>query len=131
MARNLIKSDMVIRAIKLGAANKRLSDGDGLYLLTFVKGKSHGWRFDYSFEGRRKTLSLGTYPATGLALARQKADDARRLIAEGIDPSAVRKAQKSDHTQRRKLDELNAAGLPAPESFEQVAREWYDRFKDD
>jgi Arm domain-containing DNA-binding protein len=47
----------------------------GLYLRLFVNGGSHGWRFDYSLNGRRNTLSLGTYPDTSLSLARKKADD--------------------------------------------------------
>lgn len=87
MARNLIPSDLTIRTIKPGEHRKRLGDGDGLYLLLFVRGGSHGWRLDYSFQGRRKTLSLGTYPDTGLSLARQKADEARRLVRRaGLGP---------------------------------------------
>jgi len=62
MARALIPSDTTIRNIKLGDPRKRLNDGERLYLLLFVKGGAHGWRFDYSMHGRRKTLSLGTYP---------------------------------------------------------------------
>ena len=58
MARNLISGDTTIKAIKPGDERKRLNDGGGLYLLLFVKGGSHGWRLDYSFGGRRKTLSL-------------------------------------------------------------------------
>jgi hypothetical protein len=55
MARNLISGDLAIRAIKPGDPRKRLSDGDGLYLLLFVKGGAHGWRLDYSVNGVRKT----------------------------------------------------------------------------
>ena len=60
MSRYLIPSDATIKAVRSGDPRKRLSDGDGLYLLLFVKGGAHGWRLDYSFQGRRKTLSLGT-----------------------------------------------------------------------
>ncbi len=95
MARNLISSDATIKSIRLGDARKRLTDGDGLYLLLFVKGGAHGWRFDYSLHGRRKTISFGTYPDTSLALARRKADAARQFVAEGIDPSQKRKAERS------------------------------------
>ena len=63
-------SDTTIRNVKPGDARKRLTDGKGLYLLLFVKGGAHGWRLDYTINGRRKTLSLGTYPDTGLKLAR-------------------------------------------------------------
>ena len=97
MARSLIPSDISIRSIKHGDPRKRLTDGEGLYLLLFVKGGAHGWRFDYSIHGNRKTLSLGTYPDTGLKLAREKASHARALVAAGIDPSDQRKAAKVQH----------------------------------
>ena len=63
MARYLIPLDATIKAVRSGDPRKRLSltDGDGLYPLIFVKGGAHGGRLDYTFEGRRKTLSLGTY----------------------------------------------------------------------
>ena len=77
MARDLILSDATIKAIRASDKRKRLSDGDGLYLLLFVKGGSHGWRFDYVYQTRRKLISLGTHPDTSLALARRKADAAR------------------------------------------------------
>jgi hypothetical protein len=79
MAQHLISSAASLRAIKPGDTRRRLTDGAGLYLLLFVKGASHGGR-DYTFEGIRKTLSLGTYPTISLAVARQKAEEARQLI---------------------------------------------------
>ena len=112
MARNLIPSDATIKAVRAGDPRKRLTDGDGLYLLMFVKGGAHGWRFDYSFHGRRKTLSFGIYPDTSLALARRKADAARQLVAEDIDPSQKRKAEKESFVQARVADEREAQGLP-------------------
>ena len=126
MAKELIPGDKTLQGIKPGDPRKRISDGGGLYLLLFVKGGAHGWRFDYSHTGRRKTLSLGTYPDTGLALARAKAEEARKLLAAGTDPSDVRKAEKAD---REKADEAQAladAGLPGPGTFEAVAREWLE-----
>ena len=77
MARHLIPSNATIKAVKPGDPRSRLTDGAGLYLRLFVKGGSHGWRYDYSLNGRRNTLSLGTY--VGLALARKKAEEARKL----------------------------------------------------
>lgn len=127
MARDLIRSDTAIRSIKQGDARKRLPDGDGLYLLLFVKGHSHGWRLDYTHQGKRKTLSLGTYPDTGLALARKKADEARRLVAEGIDPSDVRKAKRAEQREVKQATEREDAGLPPVGSFEAVAREWIEK----
>jgi Arm DNA-binding domain len=79
MAHHLIPSNATIKSIKAGDARHRLTDGAGLYLRLFVNGGSHGWRFDYSVNGRRNTLSLGTYPDTSLSLARKKADEARKL----------------------------------------------------
>ncbi|MBC7619438.1 MAG: tyrosine-type recombinase/integrase [Candidatus Saccharibacteria bacterium] len=124
MARNLIPGDTTIKAIKPGDERKRLNDGGGLYLLLFVKGGSHGWRLDYSFGGRRKTLSLGTYPDTGLGLARKKADEARKLVAAGTEPSDVRQAAKAKDQTEREAEQRADAGLPPVDSFEAVARTW-------
>ena len=126
MPRDLIPGDATIRAVKPGNPRKRLSDGDGLYLRLFVNGGSHGWRLDYTIHGTRKNLSLGTYPDTSLALARRKADEARRLVSSGTDPSDMRKAAKVQAVQRREADRLADAGQPAVDSFEAVAREWWD-----
>lgn len=126
MPRNLIATDKAIKSVKLGDTRNRLSDGDGLYLLLFVKGGSHGWRFDYTFEGKRKTLSLGTYPDTGLSLARQKADEARQQVAAGVDPSQKRKDKKAAQASEKLAEQLEEAGLPGPGTFESVAREWLE-----
>lgn len=124
MARHLIESDKSIgKAAREGV--RRLSDGDGLYLLMNVKGASHGWRFDYTFEGKRKTLSLGTYPDTGLALARRKADEFRKLVAEGINPSDNRKAAKVTIQEAQDKAKRIEKGLPLVGTFEDVAREWH------
>jgi integrase len=125
MARNLIASDASIKSIRAGDSRKRLTDGDGLYLLLFVKGGAHGWRFDYSLQGRRKTISFGTYPDTSLALARRKADAARQLVAGGIDPSKKRKAEKQSYEQARAVEAREERGLPPLDSFEAIAREWF------
>ena len=124
MARELIPGDVTIRTVKPGDPRKRLNDGDGLYLRLFVKGGSHGWRLDYTVNGVRKNLSLGTYPDTTLSAARKKADDARRLVSDGTDPSDVRKAAKVAAVRHRAAELLADAGLPPADSFEAVAREW-------
>ena len=67
-------------------------------------------------------LSLGAYPDTTLAIARRKADDVRRVLAEGIDPSQQRKAERESIAQARVVDEREAQGLPPIDSFEAVAR---------
>jgi hypothetical protein len=95
MAQHLIASSATLKTIKLGDPRRRLSDGAGLYLLLFVKGGAHGWRLDYTHRGKRKTMSLGTFPEVGLSEARSKAAQARRLVRGGVDPSGVRKAERS------------------------------------
>jgi integrase len=92
----------------------RLSDEKGLYLLVKKKG-SGWWRFDYRISGKRKTLSMGTYPDVTLKMARDRRDDARRMIADKIDPGEVRQAEKEAQTGKN--------------SFESVAREWYAKQK--
>ena len=94
MAKNLL-SDTALKSVKAGDPRARLSGGDGLYLLLFVKGGAYGWRFDYSIGDKRKTLSLGTYPDTTLKAARSKADDYRMLVAAGTDPNDAREAGKA------------------------------------
>jgi integrase len=80
---------------KARAADKpyMLTDGNGLHLLVNTNG-SKLWRLRYRFGGKQNLLSLGSFPDTTLALARTKRDEARRLLAEGKDPSAKRRAEK-------------------------------------
>jgi integrase len=86
----------------------------GLYLLVTEKGHKW-WRFRYRFDGKEKLLSLGTYPEICLADARTRRDEARKQIAHGIDPGALRKAQRQAETE-------------ATETFEVIAREWHAKF---
>ena len=87
-------------------------DDRGLYLEVRPTG-GKWWRLKYSFDGKARLLSLGTYPDTGLKAVRQKRDQARRLLAQGVDPSAARKAEKASRYE------------VAVDSFEAVAREWH------
>lgn len=104
-------SDTAVRKAKPADKPQRLFDGGGLYLEIAPSG-GKWWRLKYRFGGKEKRLSLGTYPDTGLADAREKRDTARKLLAQGVDPGAQRKAEK-------------AAGMErAANSFEVVAREW-------
>jgi hypothetical protein len=110
MARHLIPSDKTIKALKPGATD---DDGDGRLLMLWVKGGAHGWHPQYVVNGRKNTLSLGTYPDTGLALARRKADEARALVAAGTDPSEKRKAGEG-RTRTPARGTPAGSGGPAP-----------------
>jgi len=125
MALHKILSDRTIKAEKPKVDKKftRIDDGAGLYLLITQDGAKR-WRFDYSIGGKRKTLSLGVYPATPLSAARKKAAEARELVAAGTDPSDLRKAAKQGLAKRLEADRRIDAGEAADGSFEAVAREW-------
>jgi integrase len=122
MAKELLKPATVSNA-KPGDKDKRLNDGNGLYLLIKTTG-AKWWRFDYTIDGKRKTLSLGVYPATGLADARRKAEEARAKVANAIDPSDIRKVAKAAKQIKAENQKRIDAGLPVLNSFEHVAREW-------
>ena len=86
-------SDVFIRQAKPGPKPIKLFDGRGLFLLLTPTG-SRLWRFKYRVDGREKLLSLGTYPDVTLKLARDRCNEARQQLAQGIDPSAKRHADK-------------------------------------
>jgi integrase len=92
----------------------KLTDERGMYLLVKPDG-ARWWRIDYRrpASGKRNTLSLGTFPDVSLKMARQRRDDARTLLADGIDPGDKRKAEKTADA----------------DSFEAVAREWFAKHK--
>ena len=78
---------------------RKLADSGGLYLL-LNPNASRYWRLDYRFAGKRKTLSMGTFPDTDLESARRKRDEARKQLAAGIDPGEQRKRQKPANAER-------------------------------
>lgn len=92
-------TDTAIRNAKARSKPRKMADGGGLTLLVNSDG-SKWWRFRYRIDGREQMLSLGVYPDVTLQLARQKRDDARKLLAGGGDPAAQRRAQRvaSGHT---------------------------------
>ncbi|MFZ5507994.1 MAG: tyrosine-type recombinase/integrase, partial [Pseudomonadota bacterium] len=99
-----------VRDAKPKGTPYKLADGRGMFLLVNPDGAKL-WRFDYRRPGtgKRNTLSLGAYPDVTLKRARVKREEARTLLAEGIDPGARRAAEKTAQA----------------ESFEAVAREWH------
>lgn len=86
-------SDTKIRSAKPGEKPYKLTDEKGMHLLVMPNG-SKLWRLAYRFGGKQKLISLGAYPEVSLATARERRDEARKLLAAGIDPSAKRKAEK-------------------------------------
>ncbi len=86
-------TDTRARNAKATLNPRKLSDGGGLFLLV-QPNRSKLWRLAYRFAGKQKTLALGIYPTVSLAEARSSRDDAKKLLARGIDPSAQRKANK-------------------------------------
>ena len=84
-------SDTQVSKVKPQAKDYKLSDGGGLFLLVTVSGGKL-WRFQFRFDGKQKLLALGQYPSVSLADARQRREDARKLLANGQDPAAVKKA---------------------------------------
>ena len=87
-------SESRIRAAKPAAKPYKLFDERGLFLLVTPAG-GRLWRFRYRLGGVEKLLTLGAYPDVPLKRAREKRDDARKLVADGIDPSARRQAERS------------------------------------
>jgi integrase len=108
-------SETKIRAAKGKDREYKISDEKWLYLLVKPNG-SKLWRMSYRHETKQKSLSLGKYPDVSLAQARERRDDARKLLADGIDPSEAKKAAKSNRN--------NELG----NSFEVIAREWHSSY---
>ncbi|WP_418320462.1 tyrosine-type recombinase/integrase [Piscinibacter sakaiensis] len=104
-------TDIQVRKAEPKAKPVRLFDSGGLYIEVAPSG-GKWWRLKYRHAGKEKRLSLGTYPDTTLKTARERRDQARKLIADGIDPSASRQAEKE-----RVLREVE-------HDFETVARAW-------
>ena len=108
-------TNTAIRNIKPQETPFKMSDEKGLYLLVKKSGKY--FRFDYRFEGKRKTMALGVYPDVTLKEARDKRDDARKLLENGVEPMAHAKILKEQEQD------------DATNSFEAVALEWFSRNK--
>ena len=106
-------TDTAIRKAKPEAKPYKMTDGGGMYLEVMPNGSKY-WRLKYRFAGKEKRLALGVYPDTPLADARERREQARKLIANGTDPSAVKQTQKRQ------------AKIAAANTFEAVAREWIE-----
>ena len=125
MAKELLK-DVTIRNAKPLDKDYRLNDGEGLYVIVKING-AKWWRFDYTHARKRKTLSLGVYPETGLSDARRKAEYARNNIANRNNPSDIRKGNKLDEQLAIENENRLEAGLTIIDSFEHIAMEWGEK----
>ncbi|OYY74276.1 MAG: integrase [Gammaproteobacteria bacterium 28-57-27] len=108
-------TEVAVRNTKPEAKPVKLSDGQGMYLLIQPTG-SKLWRLKYRFGGREKVLAIGQYPQITLKEARAARDDARKLLANDVDPGEHRKAVKQAGHDR------------AGNSFEVIAREWLTKY---
>lgn len=109
-------TDLKIRHLKPVTKAKKLADERGLYLLLKPSG-GRLWRFKFRFNGKEKLLSLGVYPDLSLAEAREARDQARRTLAQGLDPSALKQAERRERTQSAASD------------FQSVALEWLENVR--
>ncbi|WP_376697247.1 tyrosine-type recombinase/integrase [Wenzhouxiangella sp. EGI_FJ10305] len=107
-------TDTAIRNAKPADKARKLFDERGLYLEVAPSG-GKWWRLKYRFGGKEKRISLGVYPDVALKEARERRDEARKLLANDIDPSEHRRTQKAAQHDR------------AANSFEAVAREWHTK----
>uniref|UniRef100_UPI00356AB824 Arm DNA-binding domain-containing protein n=1 Tax=Hydrogenophaga sp. TaxID=1904254 RepID=UPI00356AB824 len=109
-------TDTAIKKLKPAEKPVKVTDERGLYLLVNPTG-SKLWRWKYRFEGKEKVMPFGQYPDISLAQARNAREDARKLLATGADPMALRKTQKV------------ARQLAVANSFAEVARLWWANWK--
>lgn len=108
-------TDVKVRTAKPEAKEYQLSDGDGMSLLIHPNGSKY-WRLRFRFAGKQHLMALGVYPEISLSDARQKRDEARKLVAAGIDPREHKKAIKAEQHDEAK-------------TFEAVARAWHSENK--
>lgn len=107
-------TDPAVRNAKPTDKPVKLADEKGLFLLVHPNGSKY-WRQKYRFGGKEKMLAHGVYPDVTLKEARERRDEARKLLTQGIDPGENRKAIKEART------------VGTANSFEVVAREWFGK----
>ena len=105
-------TDTAVRKAKPDAKPYKMADGGGMYVFIHSNGSKY-WRLKYRYGGKDKTLALGVYPDITLADARTRREEARKLLANGADPGAVKQAQKKQ------------IKVAAANSFEARAREYH------
>ena len=111
---------------KANAVGKKLTDGNGMYLLVHKNGSKY-WRMDYRFEGKRKTLALGVWPETTLTKAREMRDQARILMQDKIDPLE----QKKKLNRIRSEDHQRTFALLTEEWMKRQTLRWTEKHTSD
>lgn len=106
-------TDTNIKAIKPAPTAKKYGDSGGLFLYVTPKGKKL-WRMSYRFENKQKTASFGEYPIITLKRAREKRDEVKALLLEGIDPVQQKKTKVAE----RQAREVH--------TFRNIALEWHE-----
>lgn len=109
-------SDAKIRAIKPRDKPFKLTDGHRLYLLV-KPGGSKLWKWNYAYDGKQKTMAFGSYPVVTLNEARTKRDEGRAMLLDGKDPAIQKKLRIEANLEKTR------------NTFELVAREWYETVK--
>ena len=107
-----VLTDLKVRALKPRAKPYKVRDGEGLLLKVAPSGSRY-WIFEFQHGGKKRELHLGKYPLTSLAVAREKAQEARAQVLEGLDP----REEKASAKARRAAEEA--------ETFERAAWEWW------
>jgi integrase len=110
-------TEVACKNSKPSSKTKRITDERGLYLEIAPNGGKY-WRFKYRFGAKEKRLAIGVYPEVTLKVAREKRDEARMALREGVDPSAEKKAARL----QRATDGTN--------SFRAIAEEWHQKQAD-
>ena len=110
-------SDTSIRNAKAQGKALKLFDGGGLFLLVSPAGGKL-WRLKYRFQGKEKLLAIGAYPDISLKDARKRRDEAKELLAKGVDPGEAKKEAKATAA---------AIELEMATTFEAVARDWFSK----
>lgn len=111
-------TDAKIRSLKSGSKPAKFSDGSGLFVLVTPNG-SKLWRLAYRFAGKQKTLAIGPYPDVSLEMARKSRTDARRLLADGVDPSEQKRLERL----RQKVSAANTFHAISNEYLTKLRRE--------
>jgi len=88
-------TELEVKKVKPADKHRKLFDGGGMYLMVHTNGSKY-WRMDYRIGGKQKTLSIGVYPDVTLSEARNRREQARKLLANGGDPSAIKQAAKQE-----------------------------------